>query len=689
MLNKEITFLSIKIRNITLQNNVNYIKVNREVIDPMSFNKSIALLIYFILSISFMELLLKGYTTGIIFSESLILPLLFSCSTAILLFIISNIFKNKTGYMVTFILLLMTGFMYCSHFIYFQSFRTFYSLYSAGNATQILEFWKDIWGLIHENWIVFLLFFIPSLFLLILGRKLFVFKRLTKRLSVVIVFLMLIPYSIGLVTVYTGGKEQHSYYDLYFNNHNSILSVQKLGLMTMMQLDFQRSLTGWTPTMAAPVLEATAPSPPVLIDELAEEKVEEETIEYNTMDIKFEELMANAQDPALKEIHHYIKTVVPTEKNVFTGIYKGYNLIFITAESFAPYAVHPEATPTLYKLVHEGYHFTNFYNPLWDVGTTDGEYVATIGLLPKSGVWSFEESSKNYLPFAIGNQLKKQGYSTKAYHNHSYKFYRRDLSHPNMGYEYKGLGNGLDVKKTWPESDLEMFEKTIPEYINDEQFHAYYMTVSGHMQYNFTGNMMAYKNKKLVEDLDYSEEGKAYLATQIELDRSLEHLLAKLEEAGVAEKTLIALSSDHYPYGLDQGVIDELTGHPVETSFEIYKSPFILYTKGMEPMTVDKLSSSLDIIPTLSNLLGLEYDSRLLMGTDIFSEAEPLVPLLDRSFITSKGRYNSVTQLFTPNEGESIEEGYVQAISQMVNQKFYFSAKMLETNYYQQVIPQD
>jgi lipoteichoic acid synthase len=305
-------------------------------------------------------------------------------------------------------------------------------------------------------------------------------------------------------------------------------------------------------------------------------------------------------------------------------------------------------------MVHEGYNFTNFYNPLWDVGTTDGEYVANVGLLPKSGVWSFQDSASITLPFVMGNQLAKLDYKTVAYHNHSYKFNRRDLSHPNMSYDYKGIGNGLNVKKTWPESDLEMIEKTVPEYINSEPFHAYYMTVSGHMQYNFSGNTMAYKNQKYVKDLPYPEEGKAYLATQVELDLAMEHLLAKLEEAGIADKTLIALSADHYPYGLEDKVINELTGHPVEKNFEIYKSPFILYTKGMEPVTIDKPSSSLDIIPTLSNLLGLEYDSRLGVGKDIFSNSEPLVTFLNRSFITEKGSYNSVIGEFVPSDGVDV-----------------------------------
>jgi phosphoglycerol transferase MdoB-like AlkP superfamily enzyme len=233
-----------------------------------------------------------------------------------------------------------------------------------------------------------------------------------------------------------------------------------------------------------------------------------------------------------------------------------------------------------------------------------------------------------------------------------------------------------------------MMEKTIPEYINSQPFHTYYMTVSGHMQYTFSGNSMASKNKQYVQSLPYSEPGKAYIAAQIELDKALEYLLKQLEDTGIGDKTLIALSADHYPYGLETKYINELAGHAVEKNFELYKSSFILYTKGMEHIIVDKPCSSLDIIPTLSNLLGLQYDSRLLMGKDIFSEADPLVLFLNKSFITDKGSYDSTTGVFTPVKGALVDENYQKRISSIIDGKFYYSAKILETNYYKKVLRQ-
>src|SRR5699024_7498460 len=261
----------------------------------------------------------------------------------------------------------------------------------------------------------------------------------------------------------------------------------------------------------------------------------------------------------------------------------------------------------------------------------------------------------------------------------------RDLSHPNMGYDYKGVGNGLDVEETWPESDLEMMEKTVSEYIDDQPFHTYYMTVSGHMQYSFTGNYIAWKNRKYVDDLSYSEQAKAYLATQIELDRALEYLLDQLEQKGIADKTLIALSADHYPYGLDEETIDEFVGHSVEKNFELYENHFIIYTKGMTPETIDKPASSLDILPTLSNLLGLEYDSRLMMGKDIFSDSPSLIPFLNKSFITDQGKYDSSTQEFINYNDDEIDDDYIDNMLSVVQAKFYYSAKILEKDYYSKI----
>lgn len=651
----------------------------------LKYSKKCNILLYFIISLFYIESLMRISIGERILSFDYVLSLIFSMPFAISSYILGSLLDDRKNYISTLILLGLWALLYSSQIVYYSLFRTFYTLFSAGNASQILEFWREILALIGDNigWIISL--FAPFILIMICGKRFLLFNKIDKQIITVLICFIVSIQLFGAVIIWSGSKEQNSAYDLYYNNDNIILSVKKLGLITAMRLDLQRLVFGWSPALAEPPENIPAFSPDTFTEpvyEDSENTVEEKEVEYNVQDINFTELIYGEKNEAIKNMHKYFESVKPTSKNDYTGKYKGYNLILITAEGFSPYAVHKDITPTLYKMIHEGYDFTNFYTPIWGVSTSDGEYVACTGLIPKSGVWSFYLSGKKSMPYVMGNQLKNLGYTTLAYHNNTYTYYRRDVSHPNMGYEYKGVGNGLDVKKTWPESDLEMMEKTIPEYIGKQPFHAYYMTVSGHLRYSFEGNAMASKNKERVEDLSFSDAGKAYIACNIELDRALEYLLKQLEEAGIADKTLIALSADHYPYGLEFNEIDELAGHTVERNFELYKNHFILYTKGIEPVTVDEPCSSLDIIPTLSNLLGLEYDSRLLMGKDIFSDSEPLVIFENRSFITDKGRYNSETGVFIPNQGAEADEAYVKKIKEIVNAKFYYSAKILETNYY-------
>ena len=197
------------------------------------------------------------------------------------------------------------------------------------------------------------------------------------------------------------------------------------------------------------------------------------------------------------------------------------------------------------------------------------------------------------------------------------------------------------------------------------------MTVSGHMLYTFADNAMATRHREAVEDLPLSEEARAYLACNIELDRALERLIEALDASGELERTLFVVSPDHYPYGLEKSTIDELAGHEVDPNFEIYKSSLLIWSAAMEePVVVDKLCSSLDILPTVLNLMGIDYDSRLLIGRDILSDAPALVIFADSSFISDACFYQATTQMVTPRIAGPIDWGYVNEILTAIANKF-------------------
>lgn len=445
------------------------------------------------------------------------------------------------------------------------------------------------------------------------------------------------------------------------------------------QSDTSNGNSGQNSDASAPAVSPTvAPSPsptPIPID-----------TSPNVLDIDFTALAENESKKEIKSLHEYFANSEPTSKNQYTGMFKGYNFIYLTCEGYSPWAVDENVTPTLYKLTHSGFVFTNFYNPIWYTSTSDGEYVECIGLLPYNSN-SFKRSKNNALPFCFGWQFLKLGYTSRAYHAHTVTYYGRNETHPNMGYIFKAKRGGLPITDVWPESDLEMMQLSLPEYINDEHFHAYYMTVSGHLEYSFNDNTQARKNKELVDDLPYSSEVKAYIACNAELDKALAYLIEELDKAGKLENTVIAFGADHYPYGLSDEAIDEIAGEHVDRDFELYRNNFVIWNSQMEePVIVDKYGSGLDMMPTLSNLFGLEYDSRLFMGNDLLSDAPGLVIFGNQSFITDICKYNSKTHKVEMLVDVELPEDYIQTVSRIVQNKFTVSKNILLNDYYRYIL---
>jgi phosphoglycerol transferase MdoB-like AlkP superfamily enzyme len=197
---------------------------------------------------------------------------------------------------------------------------------------------------------------------------------------------------------------------------------------------------------------------------------------------------------------------------------------------------------------------------------------------------------------------------------------------------------------------------------------------------------MAVKNWSAVKNLSYSTAIKAYMACNIELDKALAQLIQYLSDKGILDNTVIEISGDHYPYGLTLDEMNEKSDFVRDDNFDKHKSSLVIWSSSMkEPINVDKLSSSIDILPTLLNLFGVEYDSRLLMGRDILSDADPVVIFSNRSFITDKGRYNAITSKFTSKDGSTVNQEYISQISKFVYDRFYLSRLILEQDYYRRV----
>lgn len=653
------------------------------------YKKNLCSLAALPLIIIYLELITKLFCFGAIDLRNGILTVLFSLSAGVLLTLLCSFFGEKHFFKALWGTTFLLCILFCVQNVYHNIFGTFFSLFSATEAAGVLSnFWREALEGIRRSILEIAAIILPLVALIVLRRQFSLGLGAKQKFSVLIAFLLL--HLSAVCCVFTGSSGVISTKYLYTGDFMPELSVRCFGVLTTERLDLRQLIL----PASAPGSESTpspADSPVPSPIESPTETPAETPIVYgpNVMDIDFNSLISGETNTTIKNMHEHFASIEPTMQNEYTGLFEGKNLIWIVAEGFSDLALDETHTPTLYRMANTGFVFNNFYTPSWGVSTSDGEYITLTGLLPKSGVWSFTESASNNMGMTFGRMLGSLGYDCRAYHNHTYDYYNRDKSHPNMGYNYTGVGNGLDMEPVWPASDLEMLQETVDDYIGADKFHTYYMTVSGHMYYTFNGNTQAYRHMDDVADLPYSSNCRAYIACNMEFDLSMEYLIDRLTEAGKLEDTVIVISGDHYPYGLTDAEIEEIRGYGVDDNFELYRSGLIIWSGAMqEPVDVDKYCYSADIMPTLANLFNLDYDSRLLAGRDIFSTEAGFVIFANRSFISDYGRYNSTTDEFFPTEGVQVPENYARdTIYGRVSDAFAYSAAILDNDYYSIVLP--
>ena len=635
-------------------------------------NNKIKICLWYTFYVIFLELVYRLFIIKNIMSTSTLMVILFSIPFIVVFSALTCLFNEKVNRIISIILTSVLTLVTLAQIVYFNFYDSIFSFFSLTTGTgQVMQFYQMIIDVILRIWYIFVIILIPYILYIIFNKR-FDYKR-NKTVVIALTSSFILSFLGIFLVIKFDNKEIYSLKKLLFNTHAPMITIEKTGLLTMETIDIYRYFTNFKETIHYDSTTNTM----------------KETKEYNMYDIDFDKLISETDDEKLISMHNYFKNVEATEKNKYTGMFKGKNLIFITAEAFDTIAIDKDLTPTLYKMANNSFVFNNYYQPLYPVSTSDGEYMNLMSLIPKEGVWSFKKTSSLSMPMAIGNMFKKEGYNTYAFHNHSYKYYSRELSHTNIGFEYYGCGNGLEKKmncKHWPNSDLEMINGTFEYYINkDKPFLTYFMTVSGHLNYNFYGNNMASKNKNKVKDLKYSTPVKAYLSTQIELDKALESLIKRLEEEGKLNDTLIVVAPDHFPYGLTEKEMNEISKTDRSDKFENYHTTLIMYNPTIEKTEINKVVSGINILPTLYNLYGLEYDSRLLMGRDIFSTDEGLAILSDRSFITNEGTYNSVTKEFKSFNKNEVTQEYINNINKQIYDKFTMSSLILDYDYYKKL----
>lgn len=643
--------------------------------------------------------------------------LLFSLSAGSLLALLPILLPQRAGRILTVLLSFLLTLLFAAELIAKHTLQAYYPLSTLETAAgnRLSDYAGVILPAIAAALPLLLLFFLPTLLLWPLFRWGLAQGQPPRRSAALFAAGAVAFHLLGLAVVHAPWPGDLTPAKLYRSDTNFDDQVEQLGLVTMLRLDVKHMLFPAKAGLDSDFdgldgLDSSGDGSGGDTSAVEEQPVIDTS--PNVMDVDLESLAANAPNEDVSWLANYFSSASPTRKNEYTGMFKGYNVIQLVIEGFSGYAIDPELTPTLYKLANEGFVFNNYYTALHYTSTSNGECQTLLGLYPKNGnpiTMKRTGVLGTNAYFSLAQQLGREGYQVLGYHG-NYDMYGRQASHTNLGYTWKQFGTGLNVDTTssgeiaWPARDTQVIENSVDDYINStEPFHVYYLTISGHMPY--ANNRIVQPYLEQVRALPYSQTTQNYMATVMEVDRALELLLEKLEEAGKLDKTLIIATGDHIPYS-NAGVLEELSGRTFGSSsdlealnesaidFDVYKNTLILWSASMEePVQVDKPCCQVDILPTVSNLLGLEYDSRMLSGRDILSDSEGLVIFTSRSWRSDRGFYNRYTQTFTPAEGVTMtqeeQDQYVSTMKKLVEYKLACTPMIVENDFYNLLFPRE
>lgn len=419
-------------------------------------------------------------------------------------------------------------------------------------------------------------------------------------------------------------------------------------------------------------------------------KVEQVQSDYTRYidDSVWEEVIANEKNSNYKKLHNYYISQEITDKNDLTGIFKDKNLVVIMMESTNTIAINEEYFPNLYKLYSEGWAWDNAYSPRNSCSTGNNEMSGMVSLFTINNSCTANNYKNNVYPQAIFNLFNNAGYTTSSYHNYTEQYYARATIHPNMGSQkYYGVQDlGIPYKNVyqeWP-SDVTLVEKMLDITEDEDKFMVWLTSVSAHQPYTQSSEL-GDKYLDLFEDTNYNISLKRYLSKLKEFDNAIGALIKGLEEQGKLDDTVIVLYSDHYPYGLTNSTLNSYFDYDVNIQNNTDKTPFIIYNTNIQSQKFKEYTSYMNVVPTVANLFGLDYDPRLYAGQDLFSSKyDNRVVFADGSWKDDIAYYNASTGKITYYEvNTTYTSEEIKKINETIKNKISMSNLAIKTNYFE------
>ena len=110
----------------------------------------------------------------------------------------------------------------------------------------------------------------------------------------------------------------------------------------------------------------------------------------------------------------------------------------------------------------------------------------------------------------------------------------------------------------------------------------------------------------------------------------------------------------------------------------------MIYNAGYEGEKVEKYTTMIDLLPTLLNLFNVDYDPRLYLGHDVFSDYADMAIFADGSWQDSIGYYNAVSGKFKVSNDDNLTHTNEEIvdINNSIQTKQKMSALAIKSNYF-------
>ncbi len=526
-------------------------------------------------------------------------------------------------------------------------------------------------------YLIFIPFILYIVYLIIIRKKIYEKIKINLK-SLFILFTVIICSSLYYVTLRIPFMQEalqvKSNRELFKNPDVPTIAVNQFGPVVFGVLDFK--------TFIFPIDDSS--------EVFKAENVVTKPVSREVSDA-LEEIASLETNKKYMSLNNYFASRGVTDYNDYTGLFEGKNVIVVLMESVNNAIINEKYFPNYYNIYTNGWSFANNYSPRNSCATGNNEFSAMTSLYSIYNTCTSNVYKNNTYFEAIFNLFNNKGYTTTSMHDFIEWYYYRKTIHPNMGSQKYYNASSLGIETAgyygeWP-SDEDLFSKGLDIILNNESdkpFMTWFTTVTSHQPYSVSSTYGdLYKDYFM--DEGYTEYNSRYLSKLKVLDNALGIMIDKLKAAGKLDDTVIVLLADHYPYGLSKNNVSQLLDLPVNelNDYEIERTPFVIYNPSMTPKVYTQYNSYINLVPTLANLMNLEYDPRLYMGTDLFSDDYvSRVVFADGSWKNEDAYYNASSSKITYYTDKEYTTDEIIAINNEIKLKMDMSTNAIKNDYF-------